>query len=219
MLPHVGILPGDVPARGSTVVRHGRAEDTCEPLDADSDHAARFRAARFLVRQRQPLVRVPRRPCANPPHPRPLSPQPTPPASPPPVAPILLIATDDLPCERLARRLARAGQTVHQAAEGTQGGEILRTTPITLVITTIIMPGHEGTATRSASLALIPPCPWSPCRAPLTVPVFTSASPPHPGPAASSPHRSPRRNSPPPSPIGYPRPPRPLRPADVFVQK
>ena len=60
------------------------------------------------------------------------------------MARILLIDDDDLLRELLATTLAHAGHTVHQAAEGGQGCEIFRTTPVDLVITDIIMPGAYG---------------------------------------------------------------------------
>ena len=63
------------------------------------------------------------------------------------MARILLIDDDDLLRELLATTLAHAGHTVHQAAEGGQGCEIFRTTPVDLVITDIIMPGQEGIET------------------------------------------------------------------------
>src|ERR1019366_6342004 len=60
---------------------------------------------------------------------------------------ILLIEDDDLYREALADALIEHGYAVTQAADGEQGVKLFRAAPTDLVITDIVMPNKEGTAT------------------------------------------------------------------------
>jgi len=60
----------------------------------------------------------------------------------------ILLIDDDTPLrEVLAATLANAGHSVMQAADGLQAMELFRAEPAELVITDILMPGHEGIET------------------------------------------------------------------------
>jgi DNA-binding response OmpR family regulator len=63
------------------------------------------------------------------------------------MARLLIIDDDDLLRGVLAKSLAHAGHTVLQAADGRQGVELTRVTPVELVITDLIMPVQEGVET------------------------------------------------------------------------
>ena len=60
---------------------------------------------------------------------------------------ILLIEDDDAYREVLANALVEHGYAVTQAADGEKGVKLFRTAPTDLVITDIVMPNQEGTAT------------------------------------------------------------------------
>ena len=60
---------------------------------------------------------------------------------------ILLIEDDDDFREALAHALTERGYTVTQAADGAKGVKLFRAAPTNLVITDIVMPNKEGTAT------------------------------------------------------------------------
>ncbi len=60
---------------------------------------------------------------------------------------ILLIDDDELLRGVLAKALDHAGHQVIQAADGQQGVELARATPVDLVITDLIMPVQEGVET------------------------------------------------------------------------
>ena len=60
---------------------------------------------------------------------------------------ILLIEDDDLFRDALANALAERGYTVMQARDGAEGMRIFRVEPADLVLTDIVMPNQDGTAT------------------------------------------------------------------------
>lgn len=60
----------------------------------------------------------------------------------------ILVMDDDVQFRQFLRlRLVEAGYTVHDAGDGIKGMRLLRTKPIELVITDIIMPRKEGIET------------------------------------------------------------------------
>jgi len=60
----------------------------------------------------------------------------------------VLVIDDEAPIRALVRQiLEAAGYEVSEAAEGAAGIKLLRTLPITLLITDILMPGQEGIQT------------------------------------------------------------------------
>ncbi len=63
------------------------------------------------------------------------------------MASILLIDDDDLFRTTLADALTESGHKVIQAADGDQGMILFRATPTDLVLTDIVMPNQDGTAT------------------------------------------------------------------------
>ncbi len=63
------------------------------------------------------------------------------------MARILIIDDDDLLRSAVAQTLAIAGHETIEAADGQQGIELFRTTPIDLVLTDLVMPGKEGVET------------------------------------------------------------------------
>ncbi|MES2697561.1 MAG: response regulator [Verrucomicrobiota bacterium] len=60
---------------------------------------------------------------------------------------ILLIDDDEMLRNVLAKTLSYAGHTVIQAADGQQGVELSRVTPVDIVITDLVMPVKEGVET------------------------------------------------------------------------
>jgi DNA-binding response OmpR family regulator len=60
---------------------------------------------------------------------------------------ILLIEDDELFREALADALTEQGYTVTQAEDGEQGVKLFRAAPTDLVLTDIVMPSKDGTAT------------------------------------------------------------------------
>lgn len=65
------------------------------------------------------------------------------------MARILIIDDDDLLRGVLAQALAHAGHEVVQASDGKMGVDQVRSAPVDLVITDMIMPGQEGVETIS----------------------------------------------------------------------
>lgn len=63
------------------------------------------------------------------------------------MATILIIDDDDLLRNVLAKALGYAGHTVVQAADGAQGLDLFRATPVDLVLTDLVMPVQEGVET------------------------------------------------------------------------
>jgi DNA-binding response OmpR family regulator len=63
------------------------------------------------------------------------------------MARILIIDDDEMLRTAIAQTLALAGHETIQAADGQQGLELFRTTPIDLVLTDLVMPGKEGVET------------------------------------------------------------------------
>jgi len=60
---------------------------------------------------------------------------------------LLIIEDDDLFREALAMALSARGFTVREAADGEQGVKLFRLEPTDLVLTDIVMPHQDGTAT------------------------------------------------------------------------
>jgi DNA-binding response OmpR family regulator len=63
------------------------------------------------------------------------------------MARILFIDDDDLLRNVVSKALAHEGHTVIQAADGRQGIDLARATPLDLVVTDLIMPVKEGVET------------------------------------------------------------------------
>lgn len=63
------------------------------------------------------------------------------------MARILLIDDDDMLRNVVAKSLTHAGHSVIQAADGQQGVDIARVTPLDVVITDLVMPVQEGVET------------------------------------------------------------------------
>lgn len=63
------------------------------------------------------------------------------------MARLLLIDDDNMLRSVLAKSLTYAGHEVIQAADGQQGFELFRATPVDLVITDLVMPVQEGVET------------------------------------------------------------------------
>ncbi len=69
---------------------------------------------------------------------------------------ILLIDDDALFRETLGDALTENGYTVRQAADGAEGTRLLRTMPVDLVLTDIVMPRQEGLETIKALRRIYP---------------------------------------------------------------